>query len=278
MKWFKMHFEARTDAKLKILSGDQFKTWFNLLCFAAEHRGTIPKMNRFVLSVEVADGNIELLDSTISIAKKLEMIQEDGDEITFHNFSKRQYDKKSDTPSKVAERVKRHRYKNEQYNANVTPCNADIMPNITLITPETPPDTDTDIDTDIDTDTDIDIHDDKSSLSAVVKTKAIEEVVSAYNETCVSLPKVQQITDKRKKTIRVILKNHPFEDFYDVFERVEASDFLSGRNSKWSNCNFDWIVKPENFIKILEGTYDNKASPCAYRLKPTAMGEDLPWG
>ena len=46
-------------------------------------------------------------------------------------------------------------------------------------------------------------------------------------------------------------------DFKDIFERVEKSDFLSGRNGKWSNCGFDWIFNPSNFVKIIEGNYDN---------------------
>ena len=43
MKWFKLHTEARNDAKLRSLSDSEHRMWFNLLCFAAEQekRGTI---------------------------------------------------------------------------------------------------------------------------------------------------------------------------------------------------------------------------------------------
>jgi len=46
--------------------------------------------------------------------------------------------------------------------------------------------------------------------------------------------------------------------YITVFQKVEASDFLSGRSGKWNGCNFDWVLKEANMVKILEGNYDNK--------------------
>jgi hypothetical protein len=47
------------------------------------------------------------------------------------------------------------------------------------------------------------------------------------------------------------------ELFRSFFQRVNESDFLSGRNGKWPACNFDWLVAPSNFLKVWEGNYDN---------------------
>ena len=64
--------------------------------------------------------------------------------------------------------------------------------------------------------------------------------------------------------------------FDELFERVQRSDFLSGRNGKWYGCSFDWILKPEHIQKILSGAYDNpapkKTSPPARTTprKPTS--------
>jgi len=44
------------------------------------------------------------------------------------------------------------------------------------------------------------------------------------------------------------------------FQKAESSDFLSGRTGKWSGCSFDWIISFNNFVKLLEGNYDNKPS------------------
>jgi hypothetical protein len=87
-----------------------------------------------------------------------------------------------------------------------------------------------------------------------------QKIVALYHEKCPSLPKVQKITDSRKKAIKARWNEYgqSVDTFKECFERVEASDFLSGRNGKWSNCGFDWIMKESNFTKIMEGNYGNK--------------------
>lgn len=49
------------------------------------------------------------------------------------------------------------------------------------------------------------------------------------------------------------------------FENVRASDFLMGRVHSKDRPPFctslDWLVKEENFIKVLEGAYANRKQP-----------------
>lgn len=86
-----------------------------------------------------------------------------------------------------------------------------------------------------------------------------QEVVDFYNQICTDLPKVQKLTDKRKRTIKARWKDYDNLDTYkQVFQKAEESDFLSGRNGKWTSCNFDWLLNENNMIKVLEGNYENK--------------------
>lgn len=123
---------------------------------------------------------------------------------------------------------------------------------------------------------------DTNMSSADDKRGATEygEAVEAFNEVCPSLPKVRSITAQRRKAIKAAAKM--LEDtggFPALFRKVEASDFLTGRNGGWNGCGFDWILKPANLTKILEGNYDNRAgaSPPDYtdpdRYKNTGWGE-----
>ena len=85
-------------------------------------------------------------------------------------------------------------------------------------------------------------------------------VVDLFNSVCISLPKVQKLNDKRRKLIvnaDKLLGEMTFEGFFNL---VESSDFLTGRNGKWSGCGFDWILQPANLTKIIEGNYINKES------------------
>jgi hypothetical protein len=42
-----------------------------------------------------------------------------------------------------------------------------------------------------------------------------------------------------------------------VIDNVSKSGYLNGKNDKGWKITFDWILKPVNFLKILEGNYDN---------------------
>lgn len=82
-------------------------------------------------------------------------------------------------------------------------------------------------------------------------------IISLFNEICKSLPKIQKLTDTRKRAIKSASKQIN-GDFEKLFRAVEESDFLTGRNGKWK-CSFDWILKSANLIKIIEGNYTNRS-------------------
>ena len=80
----------------------------------------------------------------------------------------------------------------------------------------------------------------------------LQKIVELFNSICISLPNIQ-MTDSRRRA----LQNSKIKDWEQLFVKVEASDFLSGRVKDWK-ASFDWIIKPNNAVKILEGNYDNK--------------------
>lgn len=84
-----------------------------------------------------------------------------------------------------------------------------------------------------------------------------KNIMSLFNSVCVSLPKIRSMTDLRRQKIRNA--NHQLDGNFEAFFRqIEESDFLTGRNGSWNGCCFDWVMKPSNLIKIIEGNYDNK--------------------
>ncbi len=86
-------------------------------------------------------------------------------------------------------------------------------------------------------------------------------VVESFNSTCSSLPHIRGLNDQRRKAIRkAAAQVEEAGGFPALFAKVEASDFLTGRSGNWSGCGFDWILKPANLTKILEGNYDNRTT------------------
>lgn len=84
-----------------------------------------------------------------------------------------------------------------------------------------------------------------------------DRIMQSFNDTCISLPRVKSLSAVRKTHIRTRIKESSQEILLDVFKLTEASDFLTGRSSKFK-ASMDWILKPANFSKILEGNYQNK--------------------
>ena len=142
MDWFRMYSEARNDAKIRSLSDKEHRVWFNLLCFANEQnaRGSINEYEDELLAVEVADGDIELLNQTINRLAKLRILRVSEDGIEFINFKKRNYDNPSDLPDSTRDRKRKQRERENQCHE----MSRDVTTSHDIYT-----DTDTDTDTDI---------------------------------------------------------------------------------------------------------------------------------
>ena len=87
-----------------------------------------------------------------------------------------------------------------------------------------------------------------------------EEIKELYNSTCNSLSKVRSVSSTRKRHLKARWKQLDFniDTFQEAFEKVEASDFCTGKNDRGWKADFDWLIKNDNnIIKVLEGKYDN---------------------
>jgi len=96
------------------------------------------------------------------------------------------------------------------------------------------------------------------------KRGEVKNIVELYNRLCPSLPKAKKLSPERERLLRSFIKwaKKEFGEEYQnavitALKKVEASDFLTGRNGGWGGANIDWVFKKGNFLKILEGKYDN---------------------
>lgn len=123
------------------------------------------------------------------------------------------------------------------------------------------PDINTDINTDVNTDRDSTTETTEVALAENPKKgdrKILNDVVEEFNRVVSRLPKVTALTPKRRGIIQQRIKEHGRETVSVCFFKAGKSDFLCGVNDRGWIASFDWIMKPESFVKILEGNYDNK--------------------
>lgn len=88
-------------------------------------------------------------------------------------------------------------------------------------------------------------------------------IVELYHSICISYPRIVKIEGTRKKAVAARWRTYGGQQeamgiFKRLFEKTEASTFLKGGNDKNWSADFDWIMKPSNMAKVLEGKYDNK--------------------
>ena len=109
-------------------------------------------------------------------------------------------------------------------------------------------------------------------------TKDVERVISEWNNLPDPIQKVSKISNssQRYKMLNARIKEYGVETVIDAIHKVGGSDFL--RRSTW--FTFDWFVKPNNFIKVSDGNYNNKDSQSApnYITTPKEKWDSYMWG
>ena len=87
-------------------------------------------------------------------------------------------------------------------------------------------------------------------------------VLDSYNRICgsVGMRSATKLTDKRRRAIQTALKKG--FDLESIFRKAAASPFLQGNNDRKWVASFDWIIQPNNLLKVEEGQFD-PAKPAA---------------
>jgi hypothetical protein len=85
----------------------------------------------------------------------------------------------------------------------------------------------------------------------------VNETINLYHTICVSFPTIRAVSEARKKAIHKMLGKYTLDDLKSVFENAEKSSFLKGVDGGWK-ASFDWLMKEDNFLKVMEGNYADK--------------------
>lgn len=90
-----------------------------------------------------------------------------------------------------------------------------------------------------------------------------DKIINIYHEILPMCPRVLIKTKNRQEHTRARWKEYPDLRYWEQFFRsVTQSKFLTGKRSARDGrafvASFDWLVKPENFAKVLEGRYSDE--------------------
>ena len=94
---------------------------------------------------------------------------------------------------------------------------------------------------------------------AVTSSLDLDAFVEYFNGKVkgTTIPAIVKLNAFRKGLLYARVREYGKEALATVVEKSIASDFLTGGTGQFI-ARFDWIFRPRNFPKILEGNYDNK--------------------
>jgi uncharacterized protein YdaU (DUF1376 family) len=83
-------------------------------------------------------------------------------------------------------------------------------------------------------------------------------IVDNYHHLCPKMNKVAVITDQRKGFMNSRVTEFGLDTTISILRKAGESDFLNGINDKAWMADFEWLLRPQNFIKVMEGKFVNK--------------------
>lgn len=254
VKWIKLTTDMFDNRKIKHLrklpdGNNIVLIWVMLLTMAGRcnTNGMIFLTENIPYTSKMLADELDFEETTVQLAlntlEQLNMIVTNGDFFKIAGWEEYQ---NIDGMEKIREqnrkRVEKHRQKKALLDCNVT---SNVTSNVTVTQSNA-------------IDKDIEIEREEEREKEKDNRVNYQLIADMYNDICISFPRLTVLSDKRKKAIKARLNNFTIEQFKEVFEKAEASDFLKGSNSKDWQANFDWLIKDGNFAKVLDGNYENK--------------------
>lgn len=122
-----------------------------------------------------------------------------------------------------------------------------------------PTDIDIDIDKDIDIDIDIDKElDIKDTTTTTLSQKTINLIVEEWNKLGLQQLRGINKNTNRYSMLKARINEYSLDEVIQAIKNIDKSSFLKGQNKRGWVITFDWLIRPNNFIKVLEGNYTDR--------------------
>jgi len=287
LKWIKLVVDLFDDEKILLIESmpnadSIIIIWIKLICLAGKlnnsgvfsFKNGLPYTEKMLATIFRRDE--ELVSFAINTFENFGMIQTVNGVVTITNWGKHQ------SVDKIEANREYMRNYMKKYNAKqkaIATGEADkVKDKVKSKVKFNEADKDLKIDQEQDQDTNSDINTDSNKSDILAGLLDYDSILNFYHSICKSLPKVRELSEARKASMDAAVDVLGGVSFDQLFTKIENSDFLAGRiENRMKNwkCNFDWIMKPENIIKILSGRYDNREPKVTADYSDQSRYDDL---
>ena len=242
ISWIKLSVNIFDDEKIRLIKsmpeGDAIiLIWIQLLCLAGKTNdgGEVYIGQNMYYTDEMLSTICDQPLNTVRLALKtfeqFEMVSHSNDGlITIENWEKHQ---NIEGMERVRERARLRKRRQRERDCHVTSRDSHA----------------TDIDIDIDKDRDIDI----------ISSSHNKQIIELWNSLDPNIPQITALNSgtQRYKLIKARINEYGFDKVAEAINNIKLSKFLKGYVTDFT-ITFDWFIRPNNFVKVLEGNYTDK--------------------
>lgn len=273
VKWIKITTNMFDDEKIDFIeslpeSDAILIIWIKLLTLAGKCNagGFIYLTENIPYTTEMLAHTFRRPLNTVKLAletlKSLEMIDyTDEGFLSIVNWEKHQnVEGLERIREQTRKRVARYRERQKELSSSNVTCNVTVTQGNA---------TEEDIDIERDIDKDIDIERDIDSTSTTPLTqKIIKNIIKEWNKLNLQQLRAINRGTNRHKMLQARIKEYSLDEVIQGIRNINQSSFLKGQNQRNWVITFDWFIKPNNFVKVLENNYKDK---------DTGSGDDYGW-
>lgn len=268
ISWIKLSVNIFDDEKIKLIKsmpeGDAIiLIWIQLLCLAGKTNdgGEVYIGQNMYYTDEmlatICDQPLNTVRLALKTFEQFEMVSHSNDGlITIENWEKHQNIEGMERVREQARLRKRRQREREKQKklpkGHVTSRDSHA--------------TDIDIDRDIDRDIDI------------ISSSHNKQIIELWNSLDTNIPQITALNSgtQRYKLIKARINEYGFDKVVKAINNIKLSKFLKGYVTDFT-ITFDWFIRPNNFVKVLEGNYTDKgvsaSKPGSYQEEDTSIME-----
>ena len=89
----------------------------------------------------------------------------------------------------------------------------------------------------------------------------IDRIIDIFNEamirTSAIIPTVDILTIQAERQLCYLMQRYPMTKLMKMVEKAAVSNFLNGGGRRGFRADIEWLTREQNFIKVVNGKYDN---------------------